>query len=183
MRKTIVALLALAFSAGAALATGGVGVFGSYLDSEDLGPGFGGGIKFKADLAEFFAVDFRASCLTQFDEWEGDDDLFVIPLEAGLLLTLPLGDEVPVTLYGGGGGGYAIIPEADDIDFDDSFCFYGIGGIELGLGEGASLFAEAQYRILEVDGFEVDGDEFDFDDGDEGDLSGLGLNAGLLFRF
>ena len=181
MKKMLVTCMAFALCAGAAFASGGVGVFGSYLDSDDLGPGYGGGIKFKADLAEYFALDLRASCLTQFDDWDGDDDLFVIPLEAGLLLNLPLGNDIPISLYGGGGGGYAIIPEADDVDLDDSFCFYGMGGVELGLGEGASLFVEAQYRILEVEGAEEDGVDVDFDENLE--FTGLSLNAGLMLRF
>ena len=152
------------------------------MDTEDLGGGFGGGVKFKADLAEYFAIEFRASCITEFDDWEGDDSLFVIPLEGALLVNLPLGDEIPVTLYGGGGGGYAIIPEADDVDFDDDFCFFGVGGAELALGESASLFGEVLYRFLEIDGADVDG--FDIgSDGEAGELTGLSFNAGLLFKF
>jgi len=182
MKRFLVLLMAIGLSAVAASASG-VGVFGSYLDGDDSGPGFGGGIKFKADLAEFFAVEARASCLTQFDEWEGDDELFVIPIEGALLLNLPLGSDVPITIYGGGGAGYAIIPEADDIDFDDSFCYFGLAGIELGLGESASLFVEAQYRVLEVDGAEDDdGNEIDFGDEDL-KFTGLGVNAGLIFKF
>ena len=181
MKKILVMLMAIGLGAVAATA-GGVGVFGSYWDTEDLGPGFGGGLKFKADIAEYFAVEFRASCITKFDDWEGDDELYVIPLEGALLVNLPLGEEVPITVYGGGGGGYAILPEADDVDYDDEFCFFGIGGVELGLGESASLFGEVQYRFLEIDGAEVDGVDIDADD-DGGELTGLSFNAGLLFRF
>ena len=181
MRKFLVLLIALLIGAVAASA-GGVGVFGSYLDAEDPGPGFGGGLKIKADIAEFFAVEARASCITQFDDWDGDDDLFLIPIEGALLLNLPLGDEVPVTIYGGGGGGYAIIPEADDVDFDDSFCYFGLAGIELGLGESAALFVEAQYRVLEVDGAETDDDvEIEFEE--EIEFTGISVNAGLIFKF
>lgn len=180
MKKTPVVLVAILISAVVASA-GGVGVFGSYLDGKDSGPGYGGGIKFKAGLSEYFAVELRASCLTKFDDWEGDDDLFVIPLEAALVLNLPLGKDVPLTLYGGIGGGYAIIPEADDIDYDDTFCYFALGGIEFALGESVSLFAEAQYRVLEVDGADYDGTDIDFDD--ELKFTGLGVNVGLLFRW
>jgi len=178
MKKILVMLTAIMIGAIAASANG-VGVFGSYWDAEDPGPGFGGGVKFKADLSEFFALEVRASCITKFDDWEGDDELFVIPIEGALLLNLPMGEDVPITLYGGGGGGYAIIPEADDVDFDDDFCFFGVGGIELAFGEGASLFGEVQYRFLEVDGADWDGVDI------EGDVefTGLSFNAGLLFTF
>ena len=181
MNKLLVSLAAL-FVCAAAASAGGVGVFGSYLDSDDMGPGYGGGIKLKTELADYFAIEVRASCITQFDDWEGDDDLFVIPIEAALLFNFPLGDELPLTLYGGGGGGYAIIPEADDLDLDDSFCFYGVGGLELAMGDSASLFFEAQYRVLEVDGADADGTDFDFEN-DELEFTGLSLNAGILFRW
>jgi hypothetical protein len=56
-----------------------------------------------------------------------------------------------------------------------------VAGIELTLGESLSLFAEAQYRFLEVDGAEMDDDDVEFDD--EVEFTGLGINAGLLLRF
>lgn len=181
MKKWLAVLMVFGLGAVAAFASGGFGIYGAYWDTDDLGPGFGGGVKFKAELAEYFALELRAAGITQFDDWEGDDELFVIPLEAGLLFNLPLGDEVPITLYGGGGGGYAIIPEADDIDYDDGFCFYGVGGVELGLGESAALILEAQYRVFEVDGASDDAGDIEFSE--ESELTGLSMNAGLLFRF
>ena len=180
MKKVLLILAVLGLGAGAAFANG-VGVFGSYWDADDPGPGFGGGLKFKADLAEYFAVEIRASCITKFDDWDGEDELYVIPIEGDLLVNIPLGDEVPITLYGGGGGGYAIIPEADDVDFDDDFCFFGVGGIELGLGESAALFGEVQYRFLEVGGADEDGMDVEFDE--DISFTGLSFNAGLSFKF
>ena len=88
MKKLLIMLIVVGVSAGVASAAG-VGVFGSYWDTDDLGRGYGGGLKFNADLADYLAVELRASCITQFDDWKGDDDLFVIPLEVGLLLNFP----------------------------------------------------------------------------------------------
>ena len=180
MKKLLVMLMAIGVGAVAATAGGSLGVFGSYLDSKDMGAGYGGGLKFKAELAKYFAVEARASCLTQFDEWHGDDGLYVIPLEGALMFNLPLG-ESPVTLYVGGGGGYSIIPEADDVDLDDSFTYFGMGGVEISLGESVALFAEAQYRVLEVDGASGDGTDINFDE--KVKFTGIGANAGLLFKF
>ena len=180
MKRILVILAVLGLGAAASFANG-VGVFGSYWDADDPGPGFGGGLKFKADLADYFALEIRASCITKFDDWDGEDELYVIPIEGDLLVNIPLGDEVPITLYGGGGGGYAIIPEADDVDFDDDFCFFGVGGVELGLGESASLFGEVQYRFLEVSGADEDGTDVEF--AEDIKFTGLSFNAGLMFKF
>ncbi|HHX97777.1 MAG: outer membrane beta-barrel protein [Kiritimatiellia bacterium] len=181
MRKLFLVLLSLAVMTGVALADNGLGIFGTYWDTEDLGGGFGGGIKFRGNLGDLFGVDLRASCVTQLDDWEGDDDLYLIPLEALLLFRIPLGEYSPVKAYVGGGGGYVIVPEADDIDFDDDFCFIGVGGIEFALNENVSLFAEAMYRFFEVDGMEIDGENIDLKG--ELEFTGFGVNAGLFFRF
>jgi opacity protein-like surface antigen len=182
MKKILMVLMLIGLGAVVATAGSGVGIYGSYFNADDPGPGFGGGIKFKTDLSEYFGVEARASCITQFDEDDTDDGVYLIPLEAGLLFNLPLQDS-PLNLYGGGGIGYAIIPEADDVDLDDEICFYAVAGVEFSLSDSASLFAEAQYRVLEVDGAEVDDyGEVDLDD-EKVDFSGFGINAGLLFRF
>ncbi|MBP7009579.1 MAG: outer membrane beta-barrel protein [Kiritimatiellae bacterium] len=112
MKKILMVLMLIGLGAVVATAGSGVGIYGSYFNADDPGPGFGGGIKFKTDLSEYFGVEARASCITQFDEDDTDDGVYLIPLEAGLLFNLPLQDS-PLNLYGGGGIGYAIIPEAD----------------------------------------------------------------------
>lgn len=180
MKKLLVMLMTIGLCVPAVY-SGGVGVYGSYLDAKDPGAGYGGGVKFKAELAEFISVEARASCLTQFKEDDTEDGIYLIPLEGGLVLNLPLGKDVPITLYGGGGVGYAIIPEADDIDLNDVFCYYGVGGLEFAMGESASLFAEAIYRVIDVDGGEENGVKMDFDKDLE--FGGLGINVGLLFRW
>jgi hypothetical protein len=57
-----------------------------------------------------------------------------------------------------------------------------VAGVELALGDAISIFAEAQYRYLEVDGAESDGEDIDFG-GDKVKFTGFGVNAGLLLRF
>ncbi len=178
MKKVLIMLVVVGLGAASAYASGGVGVFVTYLNSEDLGGGWGGGLKFKADVEQFLSIEARGSVITAFDDWAGDDELYLIPIEGDILLNFPLGDG-PLTVYGGGGGGFVFIPEVDDVDFDDTYTLFALAGVEIALGDSASLFVEAQYRFLEVDGAEAADHEFDTDL----ELSGFGGNAGLLFRF
>ncbi len=50
MRKWVLVLMMVGLCATMASAAGGLGIFGSYWDTKDLGPGFGGGVKFSGDL-------------------------------------------------------------------------------------------------------------------------------------
>ena len=49
MRKWVLVLMMVGLCATMASAAGGLGIFGSYWDTKDLGPGFGGGVKFSGD--------------------------------------------------------------------------------------------------------------------------------------
>jgi hypothetical protein len=198
MKKVFAMLAAFALEAASAWAGGGLGFFGTYLDSKDPGTAYGGGAKLQFFLGDYVTLETRGSYLTQF-ETGGDgvqvrfEDLVLIPAEVDLLLTLPVG-EGPVTLYAGGGGGYYFIPEYDLVesagpggthqyDLEDTLGFFGLGGIEIALSDSASLFVEGQYRFLEVKSAEVDGAEVDFAGDSTVDFTGISGNAGLLIRF
>lgn len=47
------------------------------------------------------------------------------------------------------------------------------------MGDALSLFAEAQYRFLEVDGAEVNGEDIK----EKVKFTGFGVNVGLMLRF
>jgi opacity protein-like surface antigen len=188
MRKVLAVLAVLVLGAASASA-GGLGVFGSYIDTEDPGTAYGGGLKFKFDVGEMLAVELRGSYITGFepdDEFEDLlKDMILVPIEADLVINLPMGDAA--TIYVGGGGGYYVIPEFEidiaipgsdepDVDPDDEFGFFALAGIELNMGESVALFAEAQYRFLE--------DDEDVEFGDDGVvLDGIGANVGLMFKW
>ncbi len=145
------------------------GVFGSYLDSDDLGNGYGGGVKLEVKPTDILTVDGRASWL-YFDDFE----IQMIPLEVAGRLNLPLLGE-RIVPYAGVGGGYYLF-DADDGDLDDDVGFFPLLGLEAGF-QRVALFAEARWLFLETDAEGVVGDVV------EADVDGLGINVGLLFRF
>jgi hypothetical protein len=168
-----VGLVLLAAAVGMGGCTAGsvaeLGVFGTYLDSDDLNDGYGGGAKLEVKPIDWLSVDGRASWI-YFDDF----DLSMIPLEVALRLNLPLLGERIVPYAGVGGGWY--IFEADDVDLDDDVGYFPMVGLEVGLRR-IAVFAEARWLFLETD---VD---TAVENIGEADVDGLGINAGLLFRF
>ena len=185
MRK-ITLLAGLVFLvASCALAGSGLGLFGSYWSPDDTDAGIGYGVKLKAAVADNLCLEIRGTYFPSIDidEDGGDGELEVIPVEAGLVMDIPLSDVMTLTAVGG--AGYYIMPEVEveilgqdvDMDLDDEFGFYAVAGIEIALSEQLALFAEAKYTWLEVDEGEVDG--VDFKDADAS-FDGFGANAGLM---
>ncbi|MCU0918526.1 MAG: hypothetical protein MUC88_28795 [Planctomycetes bacterium] len=103
MRGFLIAGLFLAASAGlTGSAAGSViefGMFASYLDSDDLNAGYGGGVKLELQPLQWLSIDGRASWI-RFD----DVDIDMIPLEAALRLNIPLFGERIVPYVGVGVG-------------------------------------------------------------------------------
>jgi len=148
-----------------------LGTFGSSLDSDDLGEGYGGGVKLELNPIDLVSVDGRAGYLRFSDH---DVDMF--PLEvAGLLNTSALGERI-VAYAGAGVGCYFF--ESSDVDLDDSVGFFPLVGLEIGLHR-VSLLAEARWLFLEAD---VDSAKDELRHITDADVDGLGINIGLLFR-
>lgn len=82
--------------------------------------------------------------------------------------------------YVGGGGTYYLL-DIDGGEIDDEVGFYVVLGSSFGDGEGADFFVEGIYRnaTATVD----DLDDLEFRDPVDFDLDGLGLNAGITWRF
>ena len=148
-----------------------LGTFGSYLNSDDLGIGYGAGAKLEVKPTDWLSVDGRASWIF-FD----DADISMIPLEVALRLNVPILGE-RIRPYAGVGGGYYYF-EAGDVELDSNVGYFPLVGLEVGLRR-VAVFAEARWLFLETDrdaALEELG-------GLEADVDGLGINAGLLFRF
>lgn len=148
------------------------GAFGSYLDSDDLGDGYGSGAKLEVNPIDLVSIDGRAGWI-HFD----DADLNMFPLELAGLVNLPLLGE-QIVPYAGAGVGYYFF-DGDRIDLDDEVGFFPLVGLEIGLHP-ISLLAEARWLFLEAD---VDSAKGEFANLREADIDGLGINLGLLIRF
>lgn len=147
-----------------------LGIFGSYLDSDDFKEAYGGGAKLKFNLVEFFALDIRGSYLT-FD----DTDVDMIPVEGLALLQIPLGDAL--NLYGGIGVGYYFF-DADRVDLEDSVGYFPVAGLEVALGE-IKLFGEIRWLALSPDVDAATEEVEDIIGGDDAEADGIGINVGL----
>jgi len=148
------------------------GAFGSSLDSDDLGDGYGGGAKIELNPIDLFSVDARASYI-RFD----DTKVNMFPLEvAGLLNFGMIGERI--VPYVGAGVGYYLF-DANHGDIDDEVGFFPLVGLEVGL-QRVSILAEARWLFLEAD---VDSAQAELENLTKADLDGLGVNVGLLLRF
>ena len=194
MKKTILGVLLalvlvpLAFAAGDG--AGGLGVFGSWWDSQDYGALYGGGVRFGAEIFSGLALEARASYLVseQLDDVvEGRNvstELELVPLEAAVTWTLDVSDALKP--YVGAGAGYYlknvdwkaddVIDEADD---KDSVGYFALAGLNVVLGN-VVLFGEAKYNVVQND------DEWRWQGSDveqQNSLDGFAANIGLKLAF
>ena len=194
MKKTILGVLLalvlvpLAFAAGDG--AGGLGVFGSWWDSQDYGALYGGGVRFGAEIFSGLALEARASYLVseQLDDVvEGRNvstELELVPLEAAVVWTLDVSEALKP--YVGAGAGYYlknvdwkaddVIDEADD---KDSVGYFALAGLNVVLGN-VVLFGEAKYNVVQND------DEWRWQGSDveqQNSLDGFAANVGLKLAF
>lgn len=171
----LVVVVMLAFTSGVWAARGSgieFGVFGSYLDTDDLGDGYGGGAKLELQAVDWLSLDARGSYI--FFE---DPDVDMYPLELAAYFNIPLADE-QIVPYAGVGAGYYIF-DAEGFDMDNEVGFFPVVGLEVGAWN-LSFMIEARWLFLEAD---VDDAVEELGNLDEAELDGLGINLGLLFRF
>lgn len=194
MKKTIVGVLLVlvlvpwAFAEGDG--AGGLGVFGSWWDSQDYGALYGGGVRFGAEIFSGLALEARASYLVSEDRddvVEGrlvSTEMELVPLEAAVTWTLDVSDALKP--YVGAGAGYYlknvdwkaddVIDEADD---KDSVGYFALAGLNVVLGN-VVLFGEAKYNVVQND------DEWRWQGSDveqQNSLDGFAANIGLKLAF
>ena len=182
MKKTILfAVAALAILAGPASASD-FGLFGSYWNTQDADEALGAGAKVRLGRFVELRGTYYSDVTADTEPERFDFEVSAIPIEAGLRFDFAQG--AAFNPYIGGGASYIMLDTTEG-DIDDEVGYYAVLGSEFGQqGSGLSFMAEAIYRNVEAtvvedeDGFPDDIDE------DVGlRLDGLGVNAGIVWRF
>jgi hypothetical protein len=195
-RKIAVAGAVVLLLAPAAFALD-VSLFGSYWDTDAAGDTAGGGLTLGLPINERLAVELRASYFEELSDdplenaFDSDDPVFqekgvnAIPIDGGLRWTFP--SSSAFRPYIAGGGSYFVL-DSDFGEIEDELGYYAALGTTIGDGEGADFMIEAIWRKLtaqvELDPDDLDDvDDLDVDDHADLDLDGLGVNAGVRWRF
>jgi hypothetical protein len=150
--------------------------FASYLDLDSGGTTTGAGALVRFGLADWFAVDARASYFNI-----GDLDAALVPLEAVALFRVPLLDKTLVP-YAGLGIGYYMFTDSDlaAVSVSDSVGYFPVVGVEFRFGKEKqwSVFGEARWLFIfsDVDAAVSSGLSSD-------NLSGVGFNLGVSLKF
>ena len=169
------------------------------LDAIDLDGAIGGGIVGQIRLLDYLALETRlgaygagnnSDVFVEGQGWYENDTVIVcMPLEAGLVALLPLGESF--SLYGGPGVGYYFfdgefrttqgpVETTIDMDLDDEPGFYALLGGRFQLARNAALFLEGQYTWIETS---LRREVGPIQANPDLDFSGFSLSAGMLFTF
>jgi opacity protein-like surface antigen len=182
MKRTVLfAIAALALIAGPAAATD-FSLYGAYWDTQDMDEALGGGAKLRLGKYVELRGTYFSDVTADTDPERFDFEVSAIPLEAGV--RFDFSDNEAFTPYVGGGAGYYLLDTTEG-EIDDEVGFYAVLGAEFGRqGSGLGFMAEAIYRQMEAT---VTEDRDGFPDNIHDDVSlqldGLGVNAGLVWRF
>jgi hypothetical protein len=155
-----------------------LGVFGAYWDTKDADQTYGAGAKLRLGIIEFRGTYFT-DVTADVDPEALDFEIRAIPLEAGIVLQFL--KNAAVSPYVGGGAGYYIL-DTDAGDIDDEAGYYLVGGLDIGKGI-VAFNVEGIYRNFEATVVDTDDDFPEFEDEVSFDLSGIGVQAGVVFRF
>jgi len=169
MKKLVVVVVAAAIVMSLSAEAHSIGAFLSYWNGKDTGNGYGIGVNHQIKIIPIVSADVRASWLSFGDvdadlSQLGNTDLSVFPLEALARVKLGL-------FFLGAGAGYYIF-DGKDVNYDNAWGGFVLGGLELAIGP-VGAFGELKYTWVET---KIDG---------EGNVdgSGVGVNIGVLFGF
>ncbi len=186
-RQLLPILLLAGLLASPALATD-FGLYGSYWDTDALNSTAGGGVKigFGSGLVRFEVrgshfPDLSENVNQLIDDGTGRFKVRATVPEAGI--TLNFAPDRVFQPYVGAGGSYYIL-DTNQFEIDDEIGWYGLAGFHVGRADGGpAFFAEAMYRKVDATIANDDASNPDINGKVDFDLSGVAVNAGILFRF
>lgn len=196
-RSSYLAILAVAALAASPLRAADFSLIGSYWDTDAAGDAAGGGIGLGLPFNDSLALELRATYFEELTDdpfrsaFHSDDPIFqnkgiqVLPLDAGLRLTLGSGGRVRP--YLAGGASYFLL-DSDFGEVADELGYYAAVGATIGDGSGPDFFVEGLWRKataqVEIDPEQLDDiDDLDVQGRTDLDLEGVGINLGLRWRF
>ena len=163
-------------------AQAGLGVFGTWWDSNDYDALYGGGVRLGMEVFSGLGVEARASYLSTDLFGDNSISMNIIPLEGVVSWTLDVSEALKPYI-GAGIGYYMKNVDVEATDFwektDDCVCYFALAGLNVLLCP-ATLFGEAKYNLMSQD------DEFQWRGSDikeKFSLDGLSVNAGVKFGF
>lgn len=189
MKKVLLTALALALLTTPAWASR-FGLSGSYWNTDEASDGVGATADLKFDLgASNFAFDLRGGYFDDLTEdREGqrrDFDLSATPLEAGLVYNF--NRDGRTNPYAGGGVGYYLLDTSAG-NVDDETGWYATLGSEFTGTRNVGFFVEGLFRKMEAtverDPRQLEEiEDIELEEQVAIDLDGLGVNAGVVWRF
>jgi hypothetical protein len=172
MKKFLIAATLLLFLTTPVWAGFEHSIFASYIDSKDIGSGWGAGLKTEFNLFDLLGIDTRISYV-EFDA----GSTYMIPLEASLVLNIPLADQ-RFNPYAGVGVGFYIM-DSKIANLDDPVGYYPFLGLKAGI-EHLAFMGEVRWLGLEASATntinELSGKS-------KAKVDGLGVNLGIVIRW
>lgn len=181
MKKTFLCAIAALGLLSAPAVAADFTAMGSYWNTKDADEALGAGAKLRFGIVELRGTYF--SDVTADTEPERFDfEVSAIPLEAGL--AFKFAENERFSPYIGGGAGYYLLDTTEG-DIDDEVGYYAVLGTDFGVGatENLAFNVEAIYRNMEATVRGDLDDDPDVDDEVDFQLGGLGINAGVVWRF
>ncbi len=158
MKRIVFAMLIAAAFVGMSTPNAhALGIYGIWwMPDKSDDDGWGAGVKDVKHFSPLLAIDGRVSYVNF-----SSPDAGVVPLEMTALVSLGV-------WYGGIGAGYYFM--TGDAALDNTFGYYFLAGLELGLG-GTNIFGEVKWQKLSPD--------FDLPGGGSADFDALVIHAGV----
>jgi opacity protein-like surface antigen len=177
-RKVMLSLVAAGMLSIPAWA-GEFGVYGSYWDTKDAQSGYGGGAKVSWGIFELRGTYFNDVTAKRVPD-RNDFKIHAAPLGAGLKFDLT--HDTPITPYLGGGAAYYLL-STNQGSTQDEVGWYGVAGLNFNTQSKVGFNVEAIWRDVRGTVKDLTTDNIHIVDRAHIDLSGLGANAGVVWKF